>query len=101
MHWAAKNGRVEVVAYLLEQGADATIKDSDGKTALNLSAMGWLRDKQSQREPLVLALIDRDSAAAAQDTNLMTNAALRGSIKVIDKLIDAGADPSKQDEHGW
>lgn len=90
-----------MVLLLLEHGAVATIQDSNGKTALNLSATGWPRDKQSQREPLILALIDRDSTTVAQDTNLITIEAIRGSVSVIEKLIDVGADPTQQDEHGW
>ena len=91
------------MSLLLDKGADATIQDSNGKTALNLSAMDWLKDrnKHSQREPVILSLLDRDSSAASHDINLMTNAAIHGSVKVIEKLIDAGANPTKQDEHGW
>lgn len=31
----------------------------------------------------------------------MTNAAMHGSVKVIERLFDLKVDPSKQDEHGW
>ena len=101
IQWAAYNGRVEVVSLLLEHGADATVQDVNGKTALSLSGMSWSKDKSLLREPMMLALIERDSATAATDTNLMSIAAIRGSSKIIERLIDAKAAPSEQDEHGW
>ena len=101
LHQAAKNGKAEVVSLLLENGADAKIHDTTGKTALSLSGSSWSNNKSLRREPLILALIDHDAATAAQDSNLMANAAMNGSAKVIEKLVDLNADPSKQDEHGW
>jgi ankyrin repeat protein len=101
LHWAAYNGRVDVAMLLLENEADATIKDANGKTALSLSGMSWSKDKSLHREPMIIALIEHDSATAAEDVDLMAIAAIRGSAKVIDKLVDAKAQPSKQDEHGW
>ena len=100
LHWAAYNARVEVVLFLLQNGADATIKDSSGKTALNLGGLSWSKTKSLSREPMLLALIERDEHTAAQDTDLMAIAAIRNSAKVIEKLLDAKAHPSKQDEHG-
>lgn len=100
LHWAAYNARVEVVLILLQKGADVTIKDANGKTALNLGGLSWSKDKSLSREPMILALIERDEHTAAQDTDLMAIAAIRNSAKVIEKLLDAKAHPSKQDEHG-
>ena len=100
LHWAAYNARVEVVLVLLQNGADVTIKDANGKTALNLGGLSWSKDKSLSREPMILALIERDEHTAAQDTDLMAIAAIRNSAKVIEKLLDAKAHPSKQDEHG-
>ena len=100
LHWAAYNARVEVVLFLLQNGADATIKDANGKTALNLGGLSWSKTKSLSREPMILALIECDEHTAAQDTDLMAIAAIRNSAKVIEKLLDAKAHPSKQDEHG-
>ena len=49
---------------------------------------------------MIIALIEHDRSTAAQDTDLMAIAAIRGSANVIEKLLDAKAHPSKQDEHG-
>ena len=101
LHWAAYNGRSEVVDVLLQNGADATIEDSKGKTALALCSQGWAKDKPGDRVRIIVALVDCDRETAAKDTELMATAAVKGSTKVIEKLLDARASPSKQDEHGW
>ena len=101
LHWAAYNGRTEVVDALLQKGADATIEDSKGKTALALCGQGWAKDKSGDRVPIIIALVDHDRKTAAEDPQLMATAAIKGSTKVIEKLLDARAHPTKQDEHGW
>ena len=101
LHWAAKNGRIDVVTFLIKEGANAKTIDNNGKTALSLCNLVWSRDKQTQRESVILELIDHDSATAIQDSHLMENAAIRGSVKIVEKLIAIGSDPTKQDEHGW
>ena len=100
-HWAAYNGRAEVVDVLLLKGADATMEDSKGKTALALCGQGWAKNKSGDWVPIIVALVDRDRETAAKDTELMATAAIKGSTQVIEKLLDARAHPSKQDEHGW
>lgn len=101
LHWAAYNGRTEVVDALLQKGADVTIEDAKGKTALALCGQGWAKDKSGDRVPIIIALIDHDRETAAKDAQLMATAAIKGSTKVIERLLDARAHPSKQDEHGW
>ena len=101
LHWAAYNGRTEVVDVLLQKGADATIEDSNGKTALALCGQGWAKDKSGDRVPIIITLVDHDRETAANDAELMATAAIKGSTKVIEKLLNAKAHPSKQDEHGW
>ena len=100
LHWASYSARVDIVSLLLENGADATIADANGKTPLSLSGLGWLKDRSHDREPMIIALIEHDRSTAAQDTDLMAIAAIRGSASVIERLLDAKAHPSKQDEHG-
>lgn len=100
LHWASYNNRVDVVLFLLQNGAKATLADADGKTPLTLAGLSWSKDSSLNREPMILALIDKDPHTAANDTELMAMAAMRGSSKVIEKLLDAKAPASKQDEHG-
>ena len=101
LHWAAFNGRKEVVDALLQSGADAMMEDLKGKTALALCGRGWARDTSGDRVLIIITLIDHDRVTAAKDTELMATAAIKGSTTVIEKLLDARAHPSRQDEHGW
>lgn len=36
LHWAAEEGRLDVVKYLIEQGADINISDQYGKALLHI-----------------------------------------------------------------
>ena len=101
LHWAAYSGRFKVVDLLLQKGADATIEDSKGETALGLCGQGWAKGKPGDQVPIIIALVDRDRETAAKDAELMATAAIKGSTKVIERLLEARAHPSKQDEHGW
>ena len=101
LHWAAYNGKIKVVNLLLQKGADATIEDSKSKTALALCGQGWAKGKPGDQVPIIIALVDRDRETAAKDAEIMATAAIKGSTRVIEKLLEARAHPSKQDEHGW
>ena len=100
LHWAAYSGRTEIIDLLLQRGADATLEDSEGETALALYGQDWAKGKAGDRVPIIFALVHRDRETAAKDTELMATAAIKGSTKVIEKLLDTRAHPSKQDEHG-
>ena len=101
LHWAAKNGKASVASLLVKNGADATLRDGNGETALSLSGQNWSKDSHSRHEELILEFIDLDPLTAIHSSQLMASAAIRGSVKVIEKLIELGADPTKHDEHGW
>ena len=40
MHFAANNGYLAIATRLLEGGADLTLRDNDGKTALDVARSG-------------------------------------------------------------
>ncbi|KAI9796865.1 MAG: hypothetical protein M1833_005914 [Piccolia ochrophora] len=101
LHRAAYNGRGDVVDLLLKEGADATIQDAGGKTALALCSQGWVKAKSDDWERLITRLIDATPDTAANESDLMATAAIKGSTQIIEKLLDAKAHPNKQDEHGW
>jgi len=46
-------------------------------------------------------LIDSDNETAAKCGEIMFTTATKGSVKVIERLLAAGADPNLKDEHGW
>jgi len=44
LHFAAANGRLEVVQYLIEKGADKEAKNSNGHKAVDLANYGGYRE---------------------------------------------------------
>jgi uncharacterized protein len=95
--FAASNGRVEVVRYLISQGADVNSRDSDfgGVTPLMLASGG----KQSGRDypNVIAALLAAGANVNAKDkwgSTAIEKAAMGGEPEVIPILVKAGADPN-------
>jgi ankyrin repeat protein len=101
LHTAAYNGQKDVVEALLKAGADLKLTDKNGKTPLELCGQGWARSNAESAEATLLFLIDMDNETTVKCSEIMCTAAAKGSVKVIERLLDAGADPNSKDEHGW
>ena len=100
LHAAAQNGCIAVVEYLLQQGVSVNGEDKDGKTPLRACFDGWSEARSPDYEAICLLLLDASNQVGI-DTGLLSVAAERGSLPVLEKLMDKGADPLAQDEHGW
>jgi len=87
LHWAAEQGKPEIVALLLARGADPTAKNLAGSTALHTAAkLGW--------EPVVRLLLERKldpNAANLVGVTPLMLAARSGNASVVRLLIAAGA----------
>lgn len=97
LHWAARMGRSDAIALLVDHGARVDVADHEGRTALHDACA------QGHGETAALLL----SAGASVDepdrlgvTGLML-AAREGHAGVIDVLMDHGADPGAIDDFGW
>lgn len=101
LHTAAFNCRRDVVEVLLEGGGDLQSLDKNGRTPLDLSGQGWAQSNAANAEATVVFLVDKDQQSAAMNCKLLCTAAVKGSVRVIDRLLAAGADPNWKDEHGW
>ncbi len=97
---AAREGHAEVVAHLLAAGADPTHRGNAlgmGMSALHLAAD---RDRAEIARLLLSAGIAVDGGNATGSTPLIW-ALGEGSLETAGVLLDAGANPSLEDEHGY
>lgn len=101
---AAGKGHLEVVEYLIEQGAEVDIPDHFGYTALHKAALGGY-------DAIVKLLIEKKANVNAvtyeyggPTTPLMEATAWgyrEGNIKTAKMLLDAGADVNFQNRYGY
>jgi ankyrin repeat protein len=101
MHRAAWWGELACVRLLLDNKADATLKDSEGNSALMLATTQWQMSGEAAFEEIVFLLIDKDQEQAKVNSELPATAASNGSVRVLEKLYRIGADVNKPDVYGW
>lgn len=92
LHWAARNGHVEVVRTLIANGADVNAQDVFGRTPLHL-AVG--------HPPVVGLLIEAGANVDARD--FISNTPLHRAVpnlEVVDALISAGANVQARNTSG-
>lgn len=98
---SAWRGELACVKLLLENGADATLKDKEHNTALMLATTQWKMSGEAAFEKIVFLLIEKDQAQAKTDTELPATAASNGSVRVLERLYRIGADINRADAFGW
>jgi ankyrin repeat protein len=101
LHSAAYRGYTSIIEMFLKAGADTTLKDKDGRTPLQKCHQTWGRIDSNAPEAALALLIDHDPKAAAHDQELLSLAASKGSVLIVKKLLDGGADARGVDEYGW
>ncbi len=91
LYWAVLHNKLEVVQYLLEQGADPTV--STGCEGSALMAAAWY-DRAYERDGKVLdVLIASGKGLEVKNKDgytIFELAALRGDYSLVKKLLDAG-----------
>ncbi|KAI1091578.1 ankyrin [Rostrohypoxylon terebratum] len=96
LHLAAEEGYVDVVKYLLENGADVNAKTKDLKTPLHSA----ISSKANGMSDIIGLLIDHDAELNCRDERGLTplmNACLEGKWEIVKLLIDAKADLNIKD----
>jgi ankyrin repeat protein len=100
LHAAARNGHKEVVEYLLKHSANVSIQDKNGYTAFIACIDGWTSATSAGHESVSCLLLEADTQSSSRE-GVLHGAAMKGSLPVIKKLLEQGADPLRQDRHGW
>jgi len=98
LHIATLNGHIETAKLLVEKGADVNAKSDDGSTALSLA------EKTSDTE--IIELLKRHGAKEdaagipeeSQPTKSLHQAAEKGDVEEVKRLIARGADVNALDE---
>ncbi|QIW98623.1 hypothetical protein AMS68_004141 [Peltaster fructicola] len=101
LHCAAKLGQVETVRVLLEHGANATLRDKDDRTPLQLASVQWQSLGTTRYEEVIYLLVPHDVERAKADPDLPATSTMQGSVKVLQQLAAHGIDVNKPDSYGW
>jgi ankyrin repeat protein len=96
MHAAAGKGHTEIVALLLEHGADANVRDQNGQAPLHDAASNG----HFQVVRLLLAKGADVNAEMHDDLTPLHNAARSGNAQIVRLLLDRGADVNAKSADG-
>lgn len=96
LSWAASEGRLRAMIFLLDHGAAIDAKDSSNRPAIFHAVFAG-------NPEAVRILIQRRAPVNIQDTfkdTPLIAAAVRGNVEIVRLLIGAGADRSIKDQEG-
>ncbi|HHT11112.1 MAG TPA: tetratricopeptide repeat protein [Candidatus Atribacteria bacterium] len=99
--WAAKNNDTnggEVIQVLIDHGADVSIKDKNGFTAILYAAM--LNGNEDVIRTLIQNGVDINQIGPKNVTPLMGAISMNSNINITKLLLDSGADVSVISEEG-
>jgi ankyrin repeat protein/L-ascorbate metabolism protein UlaG (beta-lactamase superfamily) len=96
LHWAARNDHLNVVKFLVKNGADVNAEDKRGIIPLYYSV--WLGENYEIAECLVNSGADINSKRNSQ--SLLFLASRDGKEKIAELLVKKGADLNQQDAVG-
>ena len=99
--WAAKNNDTnggEVIQVLIDHGADVSIKDKNGFTAILYAAM--LNRNEDVIRTLIQNGVDINQIGPKNVTPLMGAISMNSNINITKLLLDSGADVSVISEEG-
>jgi ankyrin repeat protein len=97
LHFAAENGSKRIVELLLAKGAEVNVRDSDGRTALELVAA----NSRSKRD-IAKLLLDNKADVNIKDNvgrTALHYAAAHGSKEVVELLLTTNADINAKGYH--
>ena len=99
LHWAVAWGQETAIAFLLDNGADAKIRDDEDNTPLHLISKKGHTSAHAFLRVLSLAK-ERINDPNRNGSMPLHAAAMRGRADFVTFLLSAGADPSLKDGKG-
>lgn len=100
---AARRGHVDLVAMLVDDGADVNVCDTRGESALHLACGGWHVVRLQRSPDVVTFLIESGAKVNAADSGGRTGlhfAANRSYVELVQALARGGADLEARDAYG-
>jgi ankyrin repeat protein len=98
---AASRGDVRTVQLLLKRGANVHARMGEGSTVLAEAAESSRHAEADEIAALILARRVPVSATNKRGETALHAAARKGNIRLIQRLLKAGADPMAKDNSGW
>ena len=98
IHTCAHNGHVEIAEFLIAEGVNVLAAGRTGRGPLHSAVMG-----ANPKEAMVTLLVEAGADVKAPwgwDTALHM-AASKGDLRMVQHLLDLGADPNAAAENGW
>jgi ankyrin repeat protein len=102
LHYAAQNGRLEIVNFLPENGVDPTIKDKEENTSLNLAEerknnaeqSGILEEVKNYQQ--IINSLSKKINELEKETKDLFNAAKQGDLQKVEECLRKGAHVNAQ-----
>lgn len=103
LHKAALNGRKAALEFLIEQGGNLLLRDKNNLTPFQLCTKFWT-EKQEESVPMeetLCYLIEQKAPPISELDKLLFTAAAKGSVRIMESLIDVGVNTRLENSHGW
>jgi len=102
LHWAVIHGQGEFLRFLVTQGANTNIQDSDGRTVLHLAInrgdMAAVQELLDSEKDVNLEIVDTSST---QRWTPLISAVANGQFKIAKLLLKNHVMVDAQDKDGW
>ena len=97
IHWASENGHLQIVDFLVKQGANLNVRDVNGRSPLYRATDGCTCAIANPRNhfPVVKYLVEHGADIHANDdrgNSSLHLACIRGNIHLVKCLVNHGAD---------
>ena len=106
LHKAAHNGERATLEVLVAHGGDLSITDRHGLTPFDLCMRAWTNNRskftlKSLEDTLVFLISQSKETQSSEKRDLLFRAVMKGSLRIVQNLLESGLDPDFKDAFGW